>query len=107
MKKQPLPIMVGGCLYKFFTIPIIADMDLRENSKTVPIYCNSVPLFCPVLLFGIKVCFLQMLLNNTGDNANRHTAFFVEFGYGKAHIILLPGSSVVIAGVSNRINAVN
>lgn len=47
-----------------------------------------------------------MLLDNTGDDAHRHAAFFINVGDGKGHIILLSGHSPVEAGMGNRICSV-
>ena len=41
-----------------------------------------------------------------GNDPHSHAPFFVNPGDGKAHIILLAGSPVVVAGVGHSIHAV-
>ena len=49
---------------------------------------------------------LQILPDDPGNDPHGHAPFFINPGDGKAHIILLAGSPVVIAGVGHSIHAV-
>lgn len=48
----------------------------------------------------------QILPDNPGNDPHSHAPFFINPGDGKAHIILLAGSPVVIAGVGHSVHAV-
>ena len=47
---------------------------------------------------------LQILPDDPGNNPHSHAPFFINPGDGKAHIILLAGSPVVIAGVGHSVH---
>ena len=48
----------------------------------------------------------QILPDDPGNNPHSHAPFFINPGDGKAHIILLAGSSVVVAGVGHSVHSV-
>ena len=48
----------------------------------------------------------QILPDDPGNNPHSHAPFFINPGDGKAHIILLAGSPVVVAGVGHSVHAV-
>ncbi len=49
---------------------------------------------------------LQMLLDDSGDDADCNTALFINVRYGKADIIFFARCSAVIAGMGNGIDTV-
>lgn len=49
---------------------------------------------------------LQILPDDPCNDPHGHAPFFIQTCHGKAHIILLAGSPVVIAGVGHRIDTV-
>ena len=48
----------------------------------------------------------QILPDDPGNDPHGHAPFFINPGDGKAHIILLAGSPVVVAGVGHSVHAV-
>lgn len=50
--------------------------------------------------------YLQTLPNDPGNDPYSHAPFFINLGDGKAHIILLVGSPIVVAGVGHSVYAV-
>lgn len=50
--------------------------------------------------------FLQILFDDSGDDADGNAAFLVQTGDGKADSVLFSGHSPVIAGVGNCVDAV-
>lgn len=49
---------------------------------------------------------LQMLLDNTGDDSDRHATVFINVRHGKRNIVFLAGRAPVEAGVSNGVGSV-
>lgn len=47
-----------------------------------------------------------MLLDNTGDDPDRHAAVFINVRHGKRNIVLLAGCAPVEAGVGNGVSSV-
>src|SRR5699024_10336087 len=52
------------------------------------------------------LCYLQILFDNAGDNAESNVSFFIEESHGKADIILLTGHTSVHTGMSNGIDTI-
>ena len=50
--------------------------------------------------------FLQILFDDSGDDADGDAAFLIQTGNGKADVVFFSGHSPVIAGVGNRVDTV-
>ena len=58
------------------------------------------------MLYAMSIKLLQILPDDPGNDPHSHAPFFINPGDSKAHIILLAGSPVVVAGVGHSIHAV-
>lgn len=58
------------------------------------------------MLYAMSIKLLQILPDDPGYDSNCHAPLFINPGDGKAHIIFLAGSPVIIAGVGHSVHAV-
>ena len=58
------------------------------------------------MFYTMSMDISQILPDDPGNDPHSHAPIFINPGDGKAHIILLAGSPVVVAGVGYSIHAV-
>ena len=76
----------------------------RNNNPTSHNFSSSSPFRNPLTFF---VCYsLQILPDDPGNDTYRYSPVFVYFCHGKAHIVLFPRCTIVIAGMGHCINAI-